>query len=139
MVESKRDSVSVSDLEKDFGRSVAMIVSVLTAPPQAENETAEQKRSRKNIYYQRIRQASVVSKIVKLADRLDSLREAPLWLDQELKKTYLEETERIFVPIAEDTDSYLHEQLVDACQELKEAIENPPEAEKDPEDYFPKK
>ena len=139
VVESKREAVSVSDLEKDFGRSVAMIVSVLTAPAQAENETVEQKRSRKNIYYQRIRQASVVSKIVKLADRLDSLREAPLWLDQELKKSYLEETESVFIPIAEDTDSYLHEQLVDACQELSEAIKNPPEVEPEPEDYFPKK
>lgn len=139
VVESKRDKVSVSELERDFGRSVAMIVSVLTAPPEAENETADQRRSRKNIYYQRIRQASVVSKIVKLADRLDSMREAPIWLDNALKAAYLEETEKVYVPIAEDTDSYLHEQLLDACQELKLAIENPPELEKGPEDYFPSK
>ena len=89
-----------------------MIVSVLTAPPEPENESEEEKRSRKNIYHQRIRQASVISKLVKLADRLDSVREAPLWIDVELKKRYLKETRDVYMPIAEDTDSYLLEQAL---------------------------
>ena len=140
VIESKRDEISISDIEAKFGRSTAMLVSVLTAPPEAKNETVEQLKSRKNIYYQRIRQASVISKIVKLADRLDSVREAPLWLDLDLKQTYLDETRKVYVPIAEDTDSYLLEQLLEACQELELSIENPPEAEpEEEEEYFPRK
>ena len=139
VIESNRKDIGVSDIENLFGRPVAMIVSVLTAPPQPLNETEEQRRSRKNIYYQRIRQASVISRLVKLADRLDSVREAPLWLDQELKLLYLKETRNIYLPIAEDTDSYLSEQLFEACQELEEAIKNPPQPDAAEEEYSPKK
>ena len=141
VIESKREKIGIADIEREFGRAVAMIVSVLTAPEVGASESEEQARSRKNTYHQRIRQSSVVSKLVKLADRLDSVREAVIWLDQDLKTSYLEETREVYLPIAEATDSYLYEELHDACAHLEEAIKNPPEpagAELD-EDYFFKK
>lgn len=138
VVESRRGKIGVVEIEREFGRAVAMLVSVLTVPEVESGESAEQKQAAKNIYHQRIRQASVASKIVKLADRLDSVREAALWLDQDLKRSYLAETREIYLPIAEETDTYLLEELHDACNQLEEAINNPPEPEME-EDYFPKK
>lgn len=122
LVEWKRDIVSIADIERSFGRPIAMLVSILTKPPIAEDTSEEEKQQGLNIYYRRIEQASIVSKIVKLADRLDSVREAPEWLDTERQEKYLEETRTIYLPIAEATDGYLFEELNAAVEALEESM-----------------
>jgi (p)ppGpp synthase/HD superfamily hydrolase len=125
LVEWKRDKVTIADIERNFGRPIAMLVSILTKPPIDETADAEERVQKLNTYYRRIEQASVVSKLVKLSDRLDSVREAPDWIELDRQKKYLEETKAIYIPIAEETDSYLHEELLAACETLEMAINNP--------------
>jgi (p)ppGpp synthase/HD superfamily hydrolase len=125
LVEWKREQVSIADIERGFGRPIAMLVSILTKPPIDSDASAEEKVQKLNTYYRRIEKASVVSKLVKLADRLDSVREAPEWLELERQKQYLEETKTIYLPIAEETDAYLHEELLTAVEFLEAAINKP--------------
>lgn len=122
LIKLKRDKITIADMERMFGRPIAMLVSILTKPPIPEGISAEEKRQKLQIYYRRIEQASVVSKLVKLCDRLDSVREAPDWLNIERQKEYLEETRSVYLPIAEGTDSYLFEELVAACEALELSI-----------------
>ncbi len=122
IVEWKRDKVSIADIERLFGRPIAMLVSILTKPPVEKNASPEERVQRLNTYYRRIEQASVVSKLVKLCDRLDSVREAPDWLDTEKQRQYLDETKTIYLPIAEATDSYLYEELLAAIEVLEQFL-----------------
>ncbi|MDZ4837633.1 MAG: HD domain-containing protein [Candidatus Melainabacteria bacterium] len=122
LVEWKRDKVSIADIERLFGRPIAMLVSILTKPPVEKDATGEERVQRLNTYYRRIEQASVVSKLVKLCDRLDSVREAPDWIDSEKQRQYLEETKGIYLPIAEASDSYLHEELLTAVEALEQSL-----------------
>jgi len=125
LVEWKREKLTIADIERAFGRPIAMLVSILTKPQIEPDASDEEKVQKLNTYYRRLEQASVISKLVKLADRLDSVREAPDWIDVERQKAYLEETKNIYIPIAEATDSYLHEELLVAIETLEEAINNP--------------
>lgn len=125
LVEWKRDKVTIADIERNFGRPIAMLVSILTKPPIEDDASEEERAQKLATYYRRIEQASVVSKLVKLCDRLDSVREAPEWLELDRQKRYLEETKTIYIPIAEETDSYLHEELLAAVEQLEMAIANP--------------
>jgi (p)ppGpp synthase/HD superfamily hydrolase len=119
IVEWKRDKVSIADIERLFGRPIAMLVSILTKPPVDKDASPDERVQRLNTYYRRIEQASVVSKLVKLCDRLDSVREAPDWLETDKQRQYLEETKSIYLPIAEASDSYLHEELLAAIEILE--------------------
>jgi (p)ppGpp synthase/HD superfamily hydrolase len=122
LVEWKRDKVSIADIERLFGRPIAMLVSILTKPPIEKGASEEERAQKLNIYYRRLESASIVSKLVKLCDRLDSVREAPDWLDTEKQKQYLEETKSIYLPLAEASDSYLHEELLTAVELLELAL-----------------
>ncbi|MBZ0185866.1 MAG: HD domain-containing protein, partial [Candidatus Obscuribacterales bacterium] len=44
VVEAKRKKISIADIEKDFGRSIAMMVSILTRPEVEAAATEEEKR-----------------------------------------------------------------------------------------------
>lgn len=125
LVEWKRDKITIADIERNFGRPIAMLVSILTKPPIDDNASEEERTQKLNTYYRRIEQASIVSKLVKLSDRLDSVREAPEWLELDRQKNYLEETKAIYIPLAEDTDSYLHEELLAAVETLEMALSKP--------------
>lgn len=125
LVEWKRDKITIADIERNFGRPIAMLVSILTKPPIDDNASEEERTQKLNTYYRRIEQASIVSKLVKLSDRLDSVREAPEWLELDRQNKYLEETKAIYIPLAEDTDSYLHEELLAAVETLEMALSKP--------------
>lgn len=129
LVEWKRDKVTIADIERNFGRPIAMLVSILTKPPIDDDASEEERAQKLATYYRRIEQASVVSKLVKLCDRLDSVREAPEWLEEDRQRKYLEETKAIYIPIAAETDSYLHEELLAAVETLEMAISNPSAAD----------
>ncbi len=121
VVETHRSTIGIADLEKQFGRPIAMLVSILTKPA-VEADTEEEREHKLQIYYKRLEQASILSKVVKLADRLDTVREAPDWINRDEQSRYLEETRSIFLPLAEQSDTYLLEELCLACEQLEAAI-----------------
>lgn len=126
VVETRRKNTSIADIERSFGRSVAMMVSILTMPEIPPGATEEEVKSKVNIFYQRIRQASVSARIVKIASRLDTVREAAEWLDLSARRMLLDEATEVYLPLARDTDGYLMEELEIACEQLEESLKGSP-------------
>ena len=122
VIEAKRNKISVGDIEKYFGRSVAMMVSILTKPEIDEADEDDTIKLKQNMYLKRIEQASVVTRLVKLSDRLDTVREASRWLNEDRMVTYLQETKEFYLPMAENSDSYLHDELLQAIEDLETRI-----------------
>jgi|AGTN01.1.fsa_nt_gi Guanosine polyphosphate pyrophosphohydrolases/synthetases len=126
VIESNREKYTVAMMEAKFGRPIAMMCSILTKPEIDDFVSDEEAEARLATYYKRLEQAGVGARIVKLADRLDSVREAIEWSDRATQERYLAETKAAYVPFAEATDSYLHEELVTACEELEALLAQPP-------------
>lgn len=121
-VELSGGRVSISYLEEHFSQPVAMMVSILTRPQVKESMSQAEKDQRMNIYRGRLVNASVESRLVVLADRLDNTREAVELLDKGFQQKYLAETRGFYLPLAENTDAFLSEQLQKACDKLEEQI-----------------
>jgi (p)ppGpp synthase/HD superfamily hydrolase len=119
VVEESDRSVSISELEKRFGRAVALMVSILTKPVSNENMPPDQLLY---FYHARIKGANLQTRLVKLADRLDNVREAADSVDTQFQERYLKETKEFFLPFAEDTDRYLYKELLAACSKLESAL-----------------
>lgn len=126
VIESNREKYTVAMMESKFGRPIAMMCSILTKPEIDDFVSDEEAEARLVTYYRRLEQAGVGARIVKLADRLDSVREAIEWTDRPTQERYLAETKAAYVPFAEATDSYLHEELMSACEELEAILAQPP-------------
>lgn len=108
-------TLTAADLEEQFGRSIALAVSILTKPkPDAEMP----RESQLVTYYGRVRQAHVVTRLILLADRLDNMRDALNLFDQEMQTKLLDETQKVHIPIAEEIDQYLYNELVTTCNQL---------------------
>lgn len=116
VIEESNRRVTVGDLEQKFGRSIALMVSILTKPPTNENFAPDQLLY---FYYERIKGASLQTRLVKLSDRLDNLREAVDTLDSQFQERYLKETKEIFLPFAENTDRYLYKELLATCKRME--------------------
>jgi guanosine-3',5'-bis(diphosphate) 3'-pyrophosphohydrolase len=115
VLESTERSYKAADLEEQFGRSIALAVSVLTKPkPDAELSRETQLTT----FWGRVRQAHVVTRLILLADRLDNMRDAVDLFDKDMQARLLAETIETFIPIAEETDEYLHNELVTICNQL---------------------
>jgi len=119
VVEDGNGTVTTADLENKFGRTVALMVSVLSKPP-ADKKIARAKQLA--TYHERLAQSATSTKIVKLCDRVDNLREASEIDSPDWQKQYLMETLEIYLPLAHSTNDYLHGQLLDACGRLSEVI-----------------
>lgn len=122
VIETERDKVTIADIEKNFGRPIAMLVSILTKPAIEPDDSDDERVQKLATYHKRLEQASVLSKLVKLADRLDTIREAPDWLNKDEQRRYLDETRAIFIPIAEGVDTYLLDEITVACDALEAAL-----------------
>ena len=119
VVEDSNGRVTTSDLERKFGRVIALMVSVLTKPP------ADKKISREDqlkTYHERIAQAAIPTRLVKLSDRLDNMRECINCNDIKFQQRYLIETRAEYLPIAEETDAYIYGELVGLCDKLEEIL-----------------
>jgi (p)ppGpp synthase/HD superfamily hydrolase len=118
-VECGNGKVTTGTIEKEFGRNIALMVSVLTKPLLDENvERSEQIAT----YHGRLSRTSINTKLVKLAERLDNMRDAQELLDSEFQIRYLKETMKVYVPMAFDTNEHLHSELVAACNKLDRTI-----------------
>lgn len=126
VIESNREKYTVAMMESKFGRPIAMMCSILTKPEIDDFVSDEEAEARLTTYYRRLEQSGVGARIVKLADRLDSVREAIEWTDRPTQERYLSETKAAYIPFAEATDSYLHEELISACEELEAVLAQPP-------------
>jgi (p)ppGpp synthase/HD superfamily hydrolase len=119
-VEDSGGKITTSDIEKTFGRNVALMVSILTKPP------ADEKISRSeqlHTYHGRINQSNLQTKIVKLCDRLDNIRETVDSSDLAFQKKYLAETMSIHAPMAENVDPYLFSELVETCEKIRHSLQ----------------
>ena len=115
VLEAPDRTFTAADLEEQFGRSIALAVSILTKPkPDAELSREAQLTT----YYGRVRQAHVVTRLILLADRLDNMRDALNLFDQDMQTRLLNETKSVHIPIAEEIDQYLYNELVTTCNQL---------------------
>jgi (p)ppGpp synthase/HD superfamily hydrolase len=119
VVEDSSWKITTHDLEKKFNRSIALMVSIVTRPAPDENIARELQLL---TYHERIEQANVYARVIKLAERLDNLRDLKDMDEPDFQKTYLVETWQIYVPIAANTDKVLHEKLVKICRQMEEAL-----------------
>jgi GTP pyrophosphokinase len=119
VVEDSNGRVTTSDLERKFGRIIALMVSVLTKPGPDKKIPRE---AQLKTYHERIAQAAIPTRLVKLADRLDNMRECIDCNDPAFQEKYLIETRKEYLPIAETTDDYLHNELVALCDKLEATL-----------------
>ena len=59
-----------------------------------------------------------MTRLICLSDRLDNMRDAIDLFDVDMQERLLEETIRIHIPLAEETDDYLNGELLTACSQL---------------------
>jgi GTP pyrophosphokinase len=121
-VEMSGGKLTISNVEESFGRPIAMMVSILSKPPLKADTPFVERDQKLKIYRERIAHASVETKLVKLADRLDNVRDSQDILDKGFQMRYLKETKDFYLPLAETTDPYLQEELELACGRLENAI-----------------
>lgn len=119
VVEKSDGKINVTDVEEQFGRNIALMVSVLTRPA-ADPQVS--RGHQMGTYIDRLSQASIPVRLVKLADRLDNMREALEAIDKDFQEDYLKETMKTYLPMAEATDQYLFEELVGVCQEMEQEL-----------------
>jgi (p)ppGpp synthase/HD superfamily hydrolase len=93
-------SVSVADLEREFGSSVAALVQELTRYEPTADETAGLTKAavyemRSGIMLDEIRKMSEPAQAVKLADRLANIRQAKVTRTKTKQERYIKQTEKM--------------------------------------------
>ena len=121
-VEMSNGKLTIGRVEEVFGRPIAMMVSILTKPSLKPDTPFVEREQKLKIYRERISHASVETKLVKLADRLDNLRDSIDILDKGFQMRYLKETRDFYLPMADFTDPYLYDEMGIACERLENAI-----------------
>lgn len=117
--EQSEGTITTHHLENAFGRNLALMVSTMTEPaPDAAISRKEQLRT----YHERIARASAATRVVKLAERLDNLRQSLDCAEKDWQKEYLKETAEVYLPIAEKTNSMLHQEILDQCLLWEDAL-----------------
>lgn len=119
VLENSEGKVKTADLEQQFTGNIALMVSTLSKPPR---DAALSRGQQLTTYYDRLNQAPIPTRLIKLSDRLDNVRESIDSIDTEFQDDYLKQTMKIYLPMAEATDQYLFEELVSCCQELERSI-----------------
>jgi (p)ppGpp synthase/HD superfamily hydrolase len=118
-VEDSGGTITTSDVEKAFGRNVALMVSILTKPPVDENISRSEQL---HTYHDRISRSNLQTKIVKLCDRLDNIRDTVDSSDVEFQKKYLAETMTVHAPMAESVNQYLFNELLETCEKIRQSL-----------------
>lgn len=101
-------SLTEERLETEFGAAVARIVATLTKPSKEARSREEVNRE----YFARVAQADATTRLVKLADRLDNLRDLPHCPDAAKRERKLRETGDFFLSLIEGLeDSWVRAML----------------------------
>lgn len=112
--DSQRDILEAR-LKNEFGERVYCIVTTL-AKPLAKSEEKERILGE---YFKNIARGPEDVRYIKLADRLDNIRNLKNAIQKDKVLRYKEETEKYIIPIAERTDEKLVFKLSIALYELK--------------------
>lgn len=119
VLEQTSAPITAADIENKFGRGVALGVSVLTRPKPDPNIPREDQLA---TFYDRVRRSHVMTRLICLADRLDNMRDSLDLFDEEFQRRYLEETLKVHLPLAEETDPYLFNELRTVCDQLTHSL-----------------
>jgi (p)ppGpp synthase/HD superfamily hydrolase len=92
-VEDNAD-IGLQRIEADFGSRVRMVVEELTKP------VATTRADVNAVYFARLRTAAEESKLVKLMDKLDNVRDSPNCPEPVKRRRTLEEAESVYLPLA---------------------------------------
>lgn len=99
------------DIEDIFDEKVLVMVKILT----------KEKSKGGKVYIRKIRKAEEAARIIKLADRLDNLRE--LWdCSTEKQERTIRETEKYYLSIAKRTNGYLYKKMKEICDSYKNRV-----------------
>ncbi len=90
-------SLTPERIRDGFGPVVARTVATLTKPSKDERSREEVNQE----YFPRVARADLATRLVKLADRLDNLRDLPHCPDAAKRRRKLEETRAFFLPLLE--------------------------------------
>jgi (p)ppGpp synthase/HD superfamily hydrolase len=116
VVEDGNSSPTVDDLSAAFGADIAETVRYLTKP---RAESSADKPTALRPYHESFFRAPLVVRLVKLADRLDNMREAVLVDQPSFQTRYLRETREIYIPLARQTSLFYAAQLKTLCDKLE--------------------
>ena len=119
VLEMSDGGVTIASIEHEFGRNLALMVSIISRP---KADPSIPRAKQMQVYHERLGNASIPTRLAKLAQRLALMREGAQAADLEYKQGLLAETRSVYLAIADDTDAYLHEQLIDLCDSVEAAI-----------------
>ncbi len=102
MEDSDVDRRQLSDM---FGERIAEMVDKVTKRKEPDDP------SWKKRYYEALQAADDETQLIKLADRLDNIRDLPKCPSREKQVRYLKETEEVFLPWAKAFDKKVYEKL----------------------------
>lgn len=102
-----------SDLKNKFGERVAGIVSDLS-----KRKWLTKSKGIKE-YHERLKTLSTETLLIKLLDRLDNLRYLHVSPVPGKKKAYINETKKIYLPIAEQLNPEIHQEMLKLLGESK--------------------
>ena len=92
-VEDSAD-IRIERIQDEFGSKVRMVVEQLTKPIAATRTEVN------GVYFQRLRTIAEESKLVKLLDKLDNVRDSPNCPELAKRRRTLEEAESVYLPLA---------------------------------------
>jgi (p)ppGpp synthase/HD superfamily hydrolase len=119
VIEDSDGAVEEGDIAREFGPEVAHIVALLSKPPESPDVSRHEQLE---TYHRNIASGSISVRMVKLADRLDNIREAFLTDDRKFQVKYLQETREIFLPLAASTNPFFYNALSELCDRLEQQI-----------------
>ena len=109
--------LTAAQIEQDFGPRVGHIVQQLTKPSDPTLGRAEVNR----IYFGRLAQADEDCKLVKLADKLDNLRDALNAPDPAKRRRTAEEAQQFYLVLAQDLEDSFQRQRV--LERMNQAVD----------------
>ena len=112
--------LSPVDIELIFGPRVTHLVKILTKP-HIEHKDKHSKFLRNIEYYHKIANTDKYGVIIKLADRLSNVRDLSACSTEKIKRQ-IEETDNIFMPLAEFYSPELHRLLTVALDDARKLI-----------------
>ncbi len=118
VVEDGNSRPQISDIESKFGPRIAETVAFLTKP---ENVTDAGDQNLKE-YHDSFFSSPLHVRLVKLADRLDNLRESLLVDRPKFQQRYLKETRTVYLPLAKQTSFFFFDNLNRLCQKLESLL-----------------
>jgi len=92
-VEDSAD-IRIERIQEEFGSRVRMVVEQLTKPVAAERAEVN------TVYFLRLRTVAEESKLVKLMDKLDNVRDSPNCPELVKRRRTLDEAESVYLPLA---------------------------------------